>query len=92
MMTDMSLKFKTLISLLILASPVLAQDEPAEVAAEGTLEEVTVTATRRGETDILTTPVSITALSGEDVERFEVRDLNEVKDVQIDWIERADGN
>ena len=31
------------------------------------LEEVMVTASRRGETDILSTPVSMTALDGDDV-------------------------
>ncbi|MEQ9452428.1 MAG: TonB-dependent receptor [Pseudomonadales bacterium] len=48
------------------------------LASELTLEEVVVTATRRGNTDILTTPVSITALDGEEVEKFAVRDLNDI--------------
>ena len=36
----------------------------------GVLEEVTVTATRRGEADIMTIPVSITALEGEEGDHF----------------------
>lgn len=42
------------------------------------LEEVLVTATRRGESDILSTPVAITAITGADAERFAPRDLNDV--------------
>ncbi|MFK8031848.1 MAG: TonB-dependent receptor [Gammaproteobacteria bacterium] len=42
------------------------------------LEEVTVTATRRGDTDILTTPVAVTALTGEQIETFGIRDLNDI--------------
>ena len=48
------------------------------LAEELTLEEVVVTANRRGTTDILTTPVSITALDGEDVEKYAIRDLNDI--------------
>lgn len=47
-------------------------------AEELALEEVIVFATRRGNSDILTTPVSMTALDGEDVEKFAVRDLNDI--------------
>ncbi len=42
------------------------------------LEEITVTATRRGETDIRTTPVAITAITGAQVETYAVRDLNDI--------------
>ncbi|MEM7018005.1 MAG: TonB-dependent receptor [Pseudomonadota bacterium] len=42
------------------------------------LEEITVTATRRGDTDIMTTPVAVTALSDTDVEKLEMRDLNDL--------------
>jgi iron complex outermembrane receptor protein len=42
------------------------------------LEEIVVTASRRGEADIMTTPLAITALTGEQVELFPVRDLNDV--------------
>jgi|TARA_B100000315_G_scaffold229808_1_gene239683 iron complex outermembrane receptor protein len=54
------------------AVPTFAEED------ELVLEEVVVTATRRGATDILTTPVSITALDGEDVEKFAIRDLNDI--------------
>jgi len=55
---------------------VFAQDASEE--ASGVLEEITVTATRRGETDIMAMPVSMTALSGEEIDRFALRDLNDV--------------
>ncbi len=42
------------------------------------LEEVVVTATRRGETELGTTPVAITAISGEAIEAQGVRDLNDI--------------
>ncbi len=42
------------------------------------LEEIMVSATRRGETDLLSTPVAVTALTTEDVERYPVRDLNDI--------------
>ena len=42
------------------------------------LEEVMVTATRRGEADILSTPVSMTALDGDDVLKYAIRDLNDI--------------
>jgi len=42
------------------------------------LEEIIVTASRRGEADIMTTPLAITAVTGEQVELFPVRDLNDV--------------
>ncbi len=51
-----------------------AQDE----AGDAMLEEVLVTATRRGESDIMNTPLAITALSGEQTEKFAIRDLNDV--------------
>lgn len=42
------------------------------------LEEVLVTATRRGDTDILTTPVAVTAITSSDVKQFGPRDLNDI--------------
>jgi len=42
------------------------------------LEEITVTATRRGDTDLRTTPVAVTAITGAQVETFAVRDLNDI--------------
>ena len=72
--------FQTLLPLplMISASLAMAQDQADEGAAEGTLEEVMVTATRRGEQDIMTTPISITALDGEEVQKFALRDLNDI--------------
>ena len=42
------------------------------------LEEVVVTATRRGETDIQTTPVSVTAVSGEQFDSLFAQDIGEI--------------
>jgi iron complex outermembrane receptor protein len=42
------------------------------------LDEIVVTASRRGESDIMTTPLAITALAGEDIEKFPIRDLNNI--------------
>jgi iron complex outermembrane receptor protein len=56
----------------------VAQDEPGDEESASALEEVLVTATRRGESDIMSTPLAITALTGEDTEKFAIRDLNDV--------------
>ena len=64
---------------LLCTSPVLfAQEDEPEGEKSGVLEEVMVTATRRSAEDILTTPVAITALTGEEVMTFAVRDLNDI--------------
>jgi iron complex outermembrane receptor protein len=55
-----------------------AQNLPETDPDSTVLEEVTVTATRRGETDIMTTPVSMTKLSGKEVEKYALRDLNDI--------------
>ena len=60
------------------ASVALGQDQSDDDSAEGVLEEVMVTASRRGEADIMTTPISITALDGEAVQNFAIRDLNDI--------------
>ena len=65
----------------LLATPLaFAQDqaESDEDELAGILEEVLVTATRRGESDIMTMPVSITALDGAEVEKYALRDLNDI--------------
>ncbi len=66
--------------LTVSAAGVLAAMMPGTpVSAEETvLEEVVVTASRRGVSDILTTPLSITALDGEEIEKFAIRDLNDI--------------
>ena len=62
----------------LLFSSLFAFAQDASEEASGVLEEITVTATRRGDTDIMTTPVSMTKLSGEEVEKFALRDLNDI--------------
>ena len=54
----------------------LARAESTESTDEPVIEEVTVTATRRGTADVMDVPQSITVLTGEDTERFAIRDLN----------------
>jgi len=55
-----------------------AQDLPEVDPDSRVLEEVTVTATRRGEADIMTTPVSMTKLVGDEVTKYALRDLNDI--------------
>ena len=55
-----------------------AQEASEQADASGVLEEVTVTATRRGEADILTTPISMTKLVGDEVTKYALRDLNDI--------------
>ena len=64
--------------LILSATLVLPVTVSAQQASGPQIEEIMVTATRRGETDILSTPVAITALTGNDVEKFGVRDLNDI--------------
>lgn len=70
--------FSLILASLLISSPSFAQDEIPDEQEDGVLEEVLVTATRRGEQDILSTPLAMTALSGEEIDRFAVRDLNDV--------------
>src|SRR5210317_2216820 len=53
---------------------------PLPAAAQGgpQLEEVMVTATRRTETDIQTTPISVSALTARDIEETVPRDLGDI--------------
>jgi len=66
----------------IFACTITTAQETAEtsegVADKAELEEVLVTATRRGESDIMSIPLAITALTGEQTEKFAIRDLNDV--------------
>jgi iron complex outermembrane recepter protein len=48
------------------------------VAAEAVLEEVLVTATRRGDVALRTTPVAVTALTGREVDNLAPRDLGDI--------------
>ena len=67
-------------SVLLSLSPYsLAQDDSDEDDdSSGAVEEILVTATRRGESDIMSVPLAITALTGEDTQKFAIRDLNDV--------------
>ncbi|MEM8496779.1 MAG: TonB-dependent receptor [Pseudomonadota bacterium] len=66
-------------ALLLATLPALANSPAFAQTSQGAvLEEVLVTATRRGDTDILTTPVAVTAITGSDIERFSPRDLNDI--------------
>jgi iron complex outermembrane receptor protein len=69
----------SLLSKLLVITP-FAMAAPLVGAQESgaTLEEIVVTASRRGESDIMSTPLAITALSGEETEKFPIRDLNSV--------------
>ena len=67
------------LSLAVSMVPALALSAPATQAqSEVQLEEVLVTATRRAETDIQTTPVAVTAVTGMEVDRLIPQDLGDV--------------
>jgi len=51
---------------------------PSALAQEMVLEEIVVTATRRAETDIQTTPVSVSAVSAEEFENLFAQDIGEI--------------
>ena len=73
---------KSLLALAI-APAIAAVGSPAQAQspAGAKLEEVLVTATRRAETDIQTTPVAVTAITGDDVDRLTPVDLGDVLSV-----------
>jgi iron complex outermembrane receptor protein len=73
MKTRLSNRHLLLMSLLVV-TPVTLQ---AQESGAG-LDEIVVTASRRGEQDIMSTPLAITAVTGEQVELFPVRDLNDL--------------
>ena len=54
-----------------------AQQDNAPQSAT-TLEEVVITATRRGNTDMMSTPVAVTAITAYDIERYSPNDLNDI--------------
>ena len=72
------MKISLLFSLLVIVTFGLVVPVAGAQESGAALEEIVVTASRRGEQDIMTTPLAITALTGEDVELFPVRDLNDV--------------
>ena len=78
MKTSTLFKVFFLLPAMFICTIATAQDSAGEDESEAILEEVLITATRRGESNILTTPISITALSGDEVNRFALRDLNDI--------------
>jgi len=78
MKTPIVFKICMVFPLLFSSLFVFAQEPSEQGDASHVLEEITVTATRRGETDIMATPVSMTALSGDEIDRFALRDLNDL--------------
>ena len=73
MKTSLLTSLLVIVTFGLVVSPVGAQ-APADEA----LEEVLVTATRRTETDILRTPISMTMLTNVDLEMYATRDLNDI--------------
>jgi len=59
---------------LLAGRAVLAADVPSGGAAQ--LEEVIVTATRRGDTNLQTTPISVSAITANDIERSVAKDIS----------------
>jgi iron complex outermembrane recepter protein len=62
----------------LLATLVLMISLPLQTMAQTVLEEVLVTATRRGETDIQTTPVTVSVVSSNDFGKLFAQDIGEV--------------
>jgi len=73
MKTRLSIGLLLLMPLFVVV-PVTSQAQESGAS----LDEIVVTASRRGETDIMRTPLAITALTGEDTEKYPIRDLNSV--------------
>lgn len=66
------------IRLFLSATLVLITGLPLQTVAENVLEEVLVTATRRGETDIQVTPISVTSLNEDDLDNLLMHDLKDM--------------
>jgi iron complex outermembrane receptor protein len=72
---------RTKLALAVAMAPALTLTGEAALAQgadDSKLEEVLVTATRRAETDIQTTPVAVTAVTGAEVDRLIPTDLGDV--------------
>ena len=72
---------RTKLALAVAMAPALTltgETALAQGADDSKLEEVLVTATRRAETDIQTTPVAVTAVTGAEVDRLIPTDLGDV--------------
>ena len=61
-----------------IAPALLATGVQVHAQGSGMLEEVMVSATRRGTSDIMTTPVAVTAITTSDIEAYTPRDLNDI--------------
>ena len=59
-------------------STTYGQDSNSAPNLTGQIEEILVTATRRTETDILTTPIPMTALNDTMIEKYAPRDLQDM--------------
>jgi len=77
MKTSLLTSLLVMVTFGLVVSPAGAQ-APDDDDTDEALEEVLVTATRRTETDILTTPISMTMLTNEDLEMYAIRDLNDI--------------
>ena len=69
--------FLTAIIILTTFNTSYGQDSNSTPNVTGQIEEILVTATRRTETDILTTPIPMTALNDSMIEKYAPRDLQE---------------
>jgi len=81
MKTSVIFKSLVLLPTLLFCTLSVAQEAAAtgeDEANSNALEEVMVTATRRGEEDIMSMPISISALTGSEVEKYALRDLNDI--------------
>ena len=67
-----------LLTLLLSATIVVITGLPLQVMSAAVLEEVLVTATRRGETDIQVTPISVTALSEDMLDKMLINDFGDM--------------
>ncbi len=65
-------------TLLLGLTPALTFTAAPPALAQQALEEVLVTATRRGDTDIMSTPVAITAITGETFDTFAPKDIKDI--------------
>lgn len=63
---------------LVAAGPALAQETTGKSRDEG-VPEIVVTATKTGETNLQSTPLAVTALSGEELSARGVRDIQDLK-------------
>lgn len=77
-----STSVKTIIALSMVSgiATIASGQEASESATveDGTIDVITVTSTRRGETALLKTPVAVTAMNSDMIEKYSPRDLNDL--------------